>query len=57
MEPHEHFLSWGLEEGEPILKVTSADGHREFRINMKNEIHHLEVNSHNLDASRSFAYG
>jgi len=47
-EPREHFLSWGLEQGKPILKVTSASEHHEFRINMNSEIHYLQVSSPNL---------
>lgn len=48
VEPREYFLSWGVEQNKPILKVTSPNGHREFRVNMKSEIRNLEVHFTNL---------
>ena len=42
-EPCEHFLSWAVEQGKPILKVTSVKGHLEFIVNMKSEARELQV--------------
>lgn len=42
-EPGEHFLSWEMEQGKPVLRVTSIKGRRELKINMKSEVRELEV--------------
>ena len=54
VEPHEHFLSWGVEQDKPILKVTSANGRQEFRVNMMSEIRDLEVSCTNLGPLQHF---
>ncbi|KAF9777986.1 hypothetical protein BJ322DRAFT_1114528 [Thelephora terrestris] len=44
-KPQEHFLSWGVEQSNPFLKVSSASGHSGFKLNMKSGIEKLEASS------------
>jgi hypothetical protein len=54
-KPQEHFLSWGVEQSNPFLEVSSASGHSGFKLNMRSGIENLQVRSCDLGLLVSYA--